>query len=310
MFENVKIKYTPAADKNSGTFTIEPLPQGYGMTIGNGLRRVLLASLPGAAITSVKIHGVTHEFSSLKGVKEDMVQFLLNLKRVRVRLEGAKEKVTLKLEATGPGEVKAKEIDVPAGVKIVNPDEHLATLADKKTKLEAEMTVEPGIGYMPVEDRKASGIGLIPLDAVFTPVMRVNYQVEATRVGSNTNFDKLTMTVLTDGTIDPESAVKDAAKILVGGFAILVEPARKGKDAEDDPKPVRAKLAIDTSATIEELELPTRVNNALHSAGVETIEDLLNTPSEKLGTIKNLGAKSIKDIQGKLSEKGLVAAHA
>ncbi len=309
MFENVKIKYA-AQDKNSGTFTIEPLPQGYGMTIGNGLRRVLLASLPGAAITSVKIHGVTHEFSSLKGVKEDMVQFLLNLKRVRIRLDGEKDKVTLKLEATGPGEVKAKAIDAPAGVKIVNPDEHLATLSDKKTKLEAEITVEPGTGYMPVEDRKASGIGLIPLDAVFSPVLRVNYSVEATRVGSNTNFDKLTMTVLTDGTTDPETAVKDAAKILVGGFAMLVEPAKKGKDAEEEPKPVRAKAGIDTGATIEELELPTRVNNALHSAGVETIEDLLNTPSEKLSTIKNLGAKSIKDIQAKLAEKGLVTANA
>lgn len=308
MFENIKTRYS-AKDKNSGTFTIEPLPQGYGMTIGNGLRRVLLSSLPGAAITSVKIHGVTHEFSSLKGVKEDMVQVLLNLKRVRIRMEG-KDKVTLKISASGPGEVKAKDIEAPAGVKISNPDEHLATLSDKKTKLEAELTVEAGTGYMPVEDRKASGIGVIPLDAMFSPVVRVNYQIESTRVGSNTNFDKLTMEVLTDGTIDPETAVRDAAEILVDGFKLLVEPVKKGEDDVQEVKPKRAKNLVDTTATIEELELPTRVNNALHGAGVETIDDLLATPNDKLSTIKNLGAKSVKDIKAKLLEKGLVSSDA
>lgn len=307
MFENVKIRYS-AKDKNQGSFTIEPLPQGYGMTIGNGLRRVLLSSLPGAAITSVKIQGVTHEFSSLKGVKEDMVQFLLNLKRVRIKLDG-QDKVTLKLSANGSGQVKAKDIETPAGVKITNPDEHLATLADKKTKLEAELIVEPGTGYMPVEDRKASGIGVIPLDAVFSPVIRVNYHIEATRVGQFTNFDKLTMEVMTDGTTDPESAVKRAAEILVEGFGMLVEPAKKGEEAVE-VKPKRVKNAVDTSATIEELELPTRVNNALHSAGIESIQDLLDTPSAKLSTIKNLGAKSVKDIKEKLAEKGLVPSNA
>lgn len=304
MFDNVKLRYT-AQDKNHGTFVIEPLPQGYGMTIGNGLRRVLMSSLPGAAITSVKIHGATHEFSSLKGVKEDMVQFLLNLKRVRIKMDG-KDKVVLKLSVTGPGAIKAKDIETPAGVKIANGDEHLATLADKKTKLEVELTVETGTGYMPVEDRKASGIGVIPLDAVFSPVSRVNYNIEATRVGQFTNFDKLTMEVLTDGTIDPEAAIKSAAEILVDGFKLMVEPAKKGGE-EVEEKPKRVKAAFDTSATIEELELPTRVNNALHGAGIETIQDLLDTPSEKLNTIKNLGAKSVKDIKEKLSEKGLVS---
>ncbi len=304
MFDNVKLRYT-AQDKNHGTFVIEPLPQGYGMTIGNGLRRVLMSSLPGAAITSVKIHGATHEFSSLKGVKEDMVQFLLNLKRVRIKMDG-KDKVVLKLSVTGPGAIKAKDIETPAGVKIANGDEHLATLADKKTKLEVELTVETGTGYMPVEDRKASGIGVIPLDAVFSPVSRVNYNIEATRVGQFTNFDKLTMEVLTDGTIDPEAAIKSAAEILVDGFKLMVEPAKQGGE-EVEEKPKRVKAAFDTSATIEELELPTRVNNALHGAGIETIQDLLDTPSEKLNTIKNLGAKSVKDIKEKLSEKGLVS---
>lgn len=307
MFEKVKVRYK-SAEKNRGSFVIEPLPQGYGMTIGNGLRRVLLSSLPGAAITSVKIHGATHEFSTLKGVKEDMVQFLLNLKRVRVKLD-SKDKVVVKLSATGPGDVKAKDIDTPTGVKVVNADEHLATLSDKKTKLEAELTVESGTGYMPVEDRKASGIGVIPLDAIFSPVIRVNYQIEATRVGQFTNFDKLTMEVVTDGTMDPENAVKEAARILVNGFEMLVNPAKKGAE-EEEVKPARPRAGLDEAATIEELELPTRVNNALHSAGIETIADLLATPQDKLSTIKNLGAKSVKDIKEKLAEKGLVTENA
>ena len=302
MFDQVKLKYIPG-DSKSGKFVIEPLPQGYGITLGNALRRVLLSSLPGAAITSVKVRGVTHEFSSLKGVKEDMVQFLLNLKRVRVKLEGT-ESATIKINASGPGSVTAANIETPTGVTIANPDEHLATLSDSKTKLEAELTVESGTGYVPVEDRKAAGIGLIPLDAVYSPVVRANYEIEATRVGQFTNFDKLTMDVTTDGTMGPEAAIKKAAEILVGAFGLLVEPAAKESEEEEvAPKKVSGK--IDNSATIEELELPTRVNNALHSAGIETISDLLNTPQDKLATIKNLGSKSVKDIEARLTEKGL-----
>lgn len=302
MFEQVKLKYNPG-DAKSGKFVIEPLPQGYGITIGNALRRVLLSSLPGAAITTVKVRGVTHEFSSIKGVKEDMVQFLLNLKKVRVRLEGS-ESAVLKISATGPGPVTAGAIETPSGATVVNPDEYLATLSDSKTKLEAELTVEAGTGYVPVEDRKAAGIGVIPLDAVYSPVARANYEIEPTRVGQFTNFDKLTMDVTTDGTMDPETAIKKAAEILVGAFGLLVEPA--GLETEEEvvaPKKVSGKL--DNSATIEELELPTRVNNALHSAGIETINDLLTTPQDKLATIKNLGSKSVKDIEARLTEKGL-----
>jgi len=304
MFDKVKVRFN-SIDKNRGSFVIEPLPQGYGMTIGNGLRRVLLSSLPGAAITSAKIQGVTHEFSTVKGVKEDMVEVLLNLKRIRIKMDGAKENSTLKILKTGPGEVRAKDIETPAGFSIANPDEYIATLADNKTKFSAELFVETGTGYMPVEDRKASGIGVIPLDAVFSPIVRVNYQIEATRVGSQTNLDKLTMEVVTDGTTDPEAAVKEAASILVKGFDMLVNPVAPD-EVEEVSKVKKAPGKIDTTATIEELELPTRVNNALHSAGIETIEDLLNTPDEKLNTIKNLGAKSVKDIEAKLAEKGLV----
>lgn len=302
MFENVKLRYNPT-DNKSGKFVIEPLPQGYGITIGNALRRVLLSSLTGAAITSVKVRGVTHEFSSIKGVKEDMVQFLLNLKRVRVKLEGTTT-ANIKLNATGPGEVTAKSIETPAGVTVANPEEYLATLSDSKTKLETEMVVEMGTGYVPVEDRKASGIGVIPLDAVFSPVTRVNYLIEPTRVGQFTNYDKLTLDVTTDGTIDPETAVRKAADIVVQAFSILVEPADNGEE-EAAPAPKKTAGKVDGSATIEELELPTRVNNALHSAGIETVNDLLNTPADKLATIKNLGSKSVKDIEARLTEKGL-----
>jgi len=302
MFENVKLRYNPEGDK-SGKFVIEPLPQGYGITIGNALRRVLLSSLPGAAITSAKVRGVTHEFSSLKGVKEDMVQFLLNLKRVRVKLEGA-EAATLKLSASGPGDVTAAAIELPSGVTIANPDEHLATLSDSKTKLEAELIVEAGTSYVPVEDRKSSGIGVIPLDAVYSPVVRANYEIEPTRVGQFTNFDKLTMDVTTDGTMDPEAAIKKAADILLEAFGLMAEPAvQESEEPEAAPKKVAGK--VDGTATIEELELPTRVNNALHSAGIETINDLLTTPEDKLATIKNLGSKSVKDIEARLAEKGL-----
>ena len=306
MFDKVKTRYVKN-DNKSGTFIIEPLPQGYGVTIGNALRRVLLGSLVGAAITSVKVQGVTHEFSTLTGVKEDMVQFLLNLKRVRIKLADSKSLI-LKISATGPGEITAKDIIAPTGALIANPDEHLATLSDKKTKLDAELTVESGMGYVPVEDRKASGIGVIPLDAVYSPVVRVNYNIEATRVGSNTNFDKLNLEVITDGTIDPEEAVKKSAEILVAGFGLMVEPARRGEVIEEEVKPARPVGKVDLEATIEELELPTRVNNALHSAGIETIGDLLNTAQDKLNVIKNLGSKSVKDIEAKLAEKGLVEA--
>jgi DNA-directed RNA polymerase subunit alpha len=302
MFENVKLRYNPG-DGKSGQFVIEPLPQGYGITLGNALRRVLLSSLPGAAITAVKVRGVTHEFSSLKGVKEDMVQLLLNLKRVRIKLEGT-ESTTLKISASGPGNITASAIELPSGVTIVNPDEPLATLSDSKTKLEAELTVEAGTGYVPVEDRKSSGIGLIPLDAVYSPVTRANYNIEPTRVGQFTNYDKLTMDITTDGTMDPETAIKKAAEILVGAFGLLVEPAVEGGEEEKVPhKKIVGK--VDGTATIEELELPTRVNNALHSAGIESINDLLTTPQDKLATIKNLGAKSVKDIEARLVEKGL-----
>jgi len=297
-----QVKIITEGSNSNGLIVIEPLPQGYGMTLGNALRRVLLSSLPGAAITQVKIDGVSHEYSTIKGVHEDVVQILLNLKKVRLQFEGEKP-VKLTIDAKGPKEVKAKDIEVPAGVKIANPDQIIVTLADSKTKFEAELTAEKGVGYVSVEGRRGLGIGTIPLDANFTPIVKVNYKVEATRVGQITNFDKLSFEIVTDGTITPAQAVKEAAKILTDYFNVLVEQkkAPKKEETNEDVKP-----KIDKNASVEELELSTRITNSLRNAGIETVEDLMNAKKEELVKLKNMGAKSLSDIEEKLKDKGLI----
>ncbi|HEY4694688.1 MAG TPA: DNA-directed RNA polymerase subunit alpha [Candidatus Nanoarchaeia archaeon] len=296
-----QIRITQEGSPQSGSITVEPLPQGYGMTLGNALRRVLLSSLPGSAITQVKIPGVAHEYSTIKGVKEDVVEILLNLKRIRLQIEGDKP-VKLTLEEKGPKEVKASDIKLPAGMKIANPAQLIATLSDNKTKLEIEMTAEKGVGYVPVEGRRGLGIGVIPLDANFTPILKVNYRVEATRVGQITNFDKLTFEIDTDGTVTPAEAVKEAAKILTDFFQVLFEQKKPPKKEKEETQ-VRPK--IEKTASVEELELSTRITNSLKNAGIETVNDLLEAPKEKLVKLKNMGAKSLSDIEEKLKEKGL-----
>ena len=297
-----QVKINSQGNGVEGTIVIEPLPQGYGMTLGNALRRVLLSSLPGSAITQVKIDGVSHEYSTVKGVKEDVVQIILNLKKVRLQIEGDKP-VKMTIEAKGPKEVKAKDIEVPAGVKIANPDQIIATLADNKTKFEVELVAEKGVGYVPVEGRRGLGIGTIPLDANFTPITKVNYKVEATRVGQITNYDKLTFDMTTDGTITPAQAVKEAAQILTEYFTILVEQKKtpKKEKAEEEVKP-----KIEKNASVEELELSTRITNSLRNAGIETVDDLMNAKKEELVKLKNMGAKSLSDIEEKLKDKGLI----
>ncbi len=295
------IKVAQSGNSHEGSIIVEPLPQGYGVTIGNSLRRVLLASLPGAAITQVKITGVKHEYSTLKGVKEDVVEILLNLKGVRLNLHGDKS-VKLEIEAKGPGEVKAKNIKAGPEVEIVNPDLYITSLADNKTKLNIELTAEKGVGFLPIESRRSLGIGTIPLDANFSPVLKVNYKVEPTRVGQVTNFDKLTIFITTDGTLTPAESVKQASKILEEHFKILVEQRKQpAKSAEPKKLP-----KIDKSATVEELELSTRITNALRNAGIDTVGKLLETPKEDLVKLKNMGAKSISDIEEKIKEKDLV----
>lgn len=282
-----------------GRFVIEPLEQGYGQTLGTSLRRVMLTSLPGAAITNVRIAGLKHQFAALKGVKEDGVDLLLNLKQVRLDYEGEKP-VKLTLSAKGKGEVRAGNIKAPANVKIVNPDLLIATLSDSKSKLEVEMEAEIGVGYSPVEDRKTRVVGVIPLDADFSPVKRVNYRVEETRVGRLTNYDKLTLEVLTDGTIQPDEALKKAAEILVGYFQQVVSPTtpRKKKSSEVVP-------SATSNLSVEELGLPTRVANALVKGGYETVGDLVKAGEGELSRVRNLGGKSVKTIHAALAEKGV-----
>ncbi|MBI3981025.1 DNA-directed RNA polymerase subunit alpha [Candidatus Microgenomates bacterium] len=297
---NFKVK-KDKEEKNYGRFVIEPLDQGYGHTLGNSLRRVLLSGLEGAAITSVRIEGVKHQFSTLEGVKEDIAELILNLKKIRLKIfEG--ESHTLQLSAKGSKVVTAKDLEIPSGVEIVNPDLYLATLSDK-AKLEIELTAEKGFGYMLSDEKKTNTIGVIPVDTAFSPITRVNYNVEATRVGRMTNLDRLVIEIWTDGTIDPEVALKEAAKNLVGYFLQIHEPKAI---AEDTAVAVTPQISDEIlKMTIEELDLPTRITNSLRNGGIETIGQLLGTDRKELLKIKNLGGKSLVAVEEKLREKGV-----
>lgn len=295
---------TLESTKNSGKFAIEPLARGFGHTLGNSLRRVLLSSVPGAAITLVKIDGVNHQFSTIEGVREDVVAIVLALKQVRVSYSGS-EPVKITLSAKGPAEVKASDFDCPTEVKIVNPELVIAHLMDKSSKFSLEATVESGYGYSPAEDRKSTTLGLIAIDAVFTPVTRVNFTVEATRVGRVTNFDRLTIEIFTNGAIAALDALTSSAQTLVGYFSAIanpetvpagITPASSGNPVSKHP------LA---SITIEELDLPTRIANALQKAGFETVGSLLSVPHDQLAKVKNLGAKSVKIVEAALAERGI-----
>lgn len=285
--------------ENYARFVISPLWQGYGNTLGNSLRRVLLTSLPGAAITSVKISGVKHQFSTLKGMKEDVVEFLLNLKKVRLAYRGEKP-VMAEISATGPGLVKASDIKVESVVRIANPDLVLAYL-NEGAKLEAKMQIEGGFGYSFAEERATGEIGLIPLDASFSPIVRVNYKVEETRVGRLTNYDKLVLEIWTDGTIEPREALVLAAKTLVSYFNQIISPRKVEKKEEK----VVEDLGLTGKLSVEEIGLPTRVANALIKAGFETVEDLVGAKRDDLVKVRNLGEKSLKVIEAALGEKGL-----
>jgi DNA-directed RNA polymerase subunit alpha len=282
-----------------GKFVISPLEQGYGLTIGNSLRRVLLTSLPGMSVTQVKIAGVKHQFSTLSGMKEDVVEFILNLKKVR--FSGfSDEAVKATLEVSKPGDVKAGDIKISGAVKIANPDLVLATL-NKGAKLEATLTIESGVGYSPAEDRSVETIGLIPVDASFSPVKRVSYKVEETRVGRLTNYDKLSLELWTDGTLLPKDAITAAAKILVSYFNQIVSPKKVVAKAEEK----KDELGATGKLSVEEIGLPTRVANALIKAGYETVEELVNADKKDLVKVRNLGEKSLKIVAAALGQKGV-----
>lgn len=282
-----------------GRFVIEPLEQGYGHTLGSSLRRVMLTSLPGAAITQVKVSGLKHQFGTLKGVKEDGVDLLLNLKQVRFFYESDKP-VKVTLSAKGKGEVAASQIKTPADVRILNPDLKIATLSDSKVKLDIEMQVERGVGYSPAEERKTNTVGLIPLDADFSPVKRANYKVEETRVGRLTNYDKLTLEIWSDGTVEPEEALRQAAGILDNYLQQVISPVKPQEKVQKEGKVSDSVGKL----SVEELGLPTRISNALVKAGYDSVSDILERRHE-LSKVKNLGAKSVKVIDAALREKGL-----
>ena len=283
-----------------GNFILEPLEQGYGHTLGNALRRCLLSSMEGAAVTSVRIEGVRHQFSTLEGLKEDIVELILNIKKLRISYKGEKE-ATLKLDFKGSGEITADKIKTPAGVEIVNKELVLVNLSDKKSKLTIEMKVSTGFGYSPAEERKAETIGVIPVDASFSPVTRVNYKVEATRVGRRTDFDRLILEIWTDGTVKPLEALETAAKILVNFFKQVYEPIIE----EVAPRQVKKENEEFLSLTVEELDLPTRIANALVRGNYKTVRDLIKTKKADISSVKNLGVKSVSIIEKKLQEKGL-----
>ncbi len=282
-------------------FVVEPLEPGFGQTLGVAIRRVLLASIEGAAVTSIKIDGVRHLFSTIPGLKEDMIELMLNIKTLRVRLTGAKKEGKLKLSVTGPKTVTAKEIEATDGVEVVDPSHYIGTLADKKSKLSMEMTVEEGLGYSLAEERKISTVGVIPIDAIFSPITKVNYKVEQTRVGRQTNFDKLVLDIWTDKTIDPKDALEQASKLLVSYFHQVYEPNSEAVASLGSV----SSSSSDLSITIDELDLPTRIYNSLRNAGIETVGDMLNIPRKELMAYRNLGAKSLSIIEDSLKEKGI-----
>lgn len=282
-----------------GVFVIGPLPEGFGHTLGNALRRVLLSSLKGAAISQVKFEGVPHQFSTIPGVKEDVVDLTLNLKQVCLKISGD-QPVALSLSKKGPAKVTAGDIEVPAGVEVVNPDLHLATLADKKAKLAAEMTAESGRGYVPCEGREAK-IGTIPLDCVFSPVLNVSYKVEPTRVGHATNYDELTMEITTDRTVAPIDALMAASGILTGFF----ERISLGERAKEEPPKKAEGVRAARKLLVEELDLPLRTLNSLKKAKISSAAELAQKSPGEILKIKNIGEKALKEIERALKKEGL-----
>ena len=290
------------SDGKTASVVIEPLEPGYGHTLGNALRRVLLSSLPGSAITMVRIDGVDHQYSTLEGMTEDVVEMILNLKQVRVKATTSEDAATINLEAKGPGEVTAADMKPEAGIEVVNPEQHLLTLA-KGQSVKLEATVEAGVGYQTAHENKSEIIGEIPVDALFSPVVKVSYQVEQTRVGRRTDFDKIVMQIQTDGTISPLDAVNSAAKILSRQFQQVFDPVLP--EPEDVGPELTPEEAETLRLTVEELDLPTRIANALRKGGFKTVADLQSAPRVTITKVKNLGEKSVEIIDEALEKKGV-----
>jgi len=292
-------------DATFGKFVVEPLERGYGTTLGNSLRRILLSSLPGAAVTAVQIDGVLHEFSTIDGVVEDVTQIVLNLKKLALKVYSEEEK-TLEINVSSAGAVTAADITHDSDVEILNPELHIATLADNAT-LRMRLTARRGRGYVQAEDNKRDDmpIGVIPIDSIYTPIQRVNYEVDKTRVGQDASFDKLLLDVWTDGSIRPEEAVSLGAKILTEHLNIFVGLTDEALNAEIMVEKEEDQKEKVLEMTIEELDLSVRSYNCLKRAGINTVQELANKSEEEMMKVRNLGRKSLEEVQHKLDELGL-----
>ncbi|KAF1085196.1 DNA-directed RNA polymerase subunit alpha [Sporotomaculum syntrophicum] len=292
-------------DQHYGRFVVEPLERGYGITLGNSLRRILLSSLPGAAITSVKIEGVLHEFSTIPGVKEDVTDIILNLKSLCLKMHTDEERI-IRIETQQEGAVKAGDILVDPDVEILNPDMHIATLAEDG-RLFMEMTVSKGRGYVSAERNKKGDhiIGVIPVDSIFTPVRKVNFNVDNTRVGQRTDYDKLTLEVWTDGSIKPDEAVSLSAKILSEHLRLFIGLTESAAEVEIMVEKEEEQKDKILEMPIEELDLSVRSYNCLKRAGINTVEELVQRNEEDMMKVRNLGKKSLEEVMNKLSELDL-----
>lgn len=304
-FEKPNIHKVEETD-NYGKFVVEPLERGYGTTLGNSLRRVMLASLPGAAITSINIDGVLHEFSTVDGVTEDITQIILNLKKVALRIDSEDAK-NLELDVKGPAEVTAADIQGDGDVTVLNPDLYIATVADG-AELHIQMTADKGRGYSSADDNKARmdlDIGVLPIDSIYTPIERVNYTVENTRVGQNNDYDKLTLDVWTNGSLTPTEAISLAAKILTSHLTMFVNLTEEAQSAQVMVEREESHQEKVLDKTIEELDLSVRSYNCLKRADIQTVKDLTERTEADMMKVRNLGQKSLEEIKVKLADLGV-----
>jgi len=295
-------------DKKYGKFVVEPLERGYGITLGNSLRRIMLSSLPGAAVTHIKIDGVQHEFSSIPGVKEDVTEIIMNIKSLAIRNHSeSNETKTAIIDVTGEGVVKASDIQFDQDIELMNPDVVIATLSGKDAKLYMELTINKGRGYISADKNKHDDlpIGVLSIDSIYTPVERVNMTVENTRVGQVTDYDKLTLDVYTNGTLVPDEAVSLAAKVLSEHLSLFIDLSESAKSAEVMVEKEDAESEKILEMSIDELELSVRSYNCLKRAGINTVQELINKTPEDMMKVRNLGRKSLEEVQSKIKELGL-----
>ena len=305
-FERPNIKCLEIDNEtNYAKFVCEPLERGYGVTIGNSLRRILLSSLPGAAITSVKIEGVVHEFSTIPNVVEDVPEIIVNLKMVRLKLHDNEEK-TIRIDVKGEGEVKAGDIITDSSVEVLNPDLHIATLSEG-AHLQIEMTADMGRGYNSAEKNKKENqpLGVLPIDSIYTPVKKVNYSVENTRVGQNIDYDKLTIELWTDGSLLPFEALSLAAKVMTSHLELFIDLSETAKNTQVMIEKEENKKEKVLEMSIEDLELSVRSFNCLKRAGISTVEDITNMTEQEMMKVRNLGKKSLDEVTFKIHSLGL-----